>query len=243
MYESELCMSLPADLGTLASMLDESRELTVGRPEGWFNASGSPGSLNSANNTDAIEAEIERRMFELHVRVQHPYGRRLADRVYNANSRYMRPAPPPAPQQASSDSTTAGQSRQPISAAPTRSPPPQPVSGTPPPPANMTQTTSGASVSKQPSRWSLNGASITALVALLVAAAAGGSLCVYCSHCRRTPPAHGSAAAPPRGVHEPTEWRKNRLASECGEEDGDVEGREDGDDDIDVHAMLEQYSH
>ena len=224
---SEVCVIPPAEIGKLAAMLDESRELQFA--EHWKNASG---NLFSANETGKVDAGIEERMFDMHARVQHPFGRRLAGRLYVENSGYMSGPPSTAPQPSHlSPPPSAGNVTQQVG-SPASQPPPSAYqanqSAQPPSPAPLTSTaptSGGPSLAHAVHAWSLNSSSVAAMVALIAAAVGGGSLCIHCCKSYR----QRVASLPSRQetlrddseyfAAGPSLWYKNALASE---DDGEV---------------------
>ena len=222
---SEICIVPPAELEALASVLDESQAL-----RSWEAPATAPADNSS------VEADVEARMFGLHAVAQHPYGRRLGDRLYGGDGAYAAVPPmPPAP--------ATGGNAPPLS-LPTRAPSPvvlPPPSGVqlmepvppphPPPPAATPGAPSNSSIPftrGAASPWQLNAASIAALVALLLTASCGAVLLVCrATRQRQLPPGqdeqvcHAQMEGLPHVL-----WRENALAGDgVVDEDGEAGGR------------------
>jgi hypothetical protein len=238
---SEMCLVPPAELEALASELDESQAL---QPDSQSEV---PVPPPPENGTSSVEADVEARMFSLHAAAQHPYGRRLGDRLYGDSSAYAAVpgaaissppptplavmGPPPAP--ATSMSLAPGGNGPPLS--PPRAPPPllspppsvaQPIPPLlPPPPAATPGMPSNATApwTRAASPWQLNAASIAALVALLLTATCGAVLLV-CRASRQRQQDGQLCHAQMEGLPHVL-WRENALAGEGEEEEGMPGGR------------------
>ena len=236
---SEICIVPPAELEALASVLDESQALR------WWEA---PAPAAAENGTSSVEEDVEARMFSLHAAAQHPYGRRLGDRLYGGDGTYaavpaaatppaLLPvmAPPPAP--ASPTASATGGNAPPLSPPtpaplPVDFPPPsggvQPITPPLPPPPATPGTPSNSTVPftrVAASPWQLNAASVAVLVALLLTASCGAMLLV----CRATRQRQLALGQDEQLCHAQMEglphvlWRENALVG-----DDEVEGGKPG---------------